>query len=54
MMVSGVAIIILAFALPGIYSFFAAMGVLIIMCIVDSRYAKWAYYKTMEKQEPPD
>ena len=54
MMVSGIVIIILAFALPGIYSFFAAMGVLIIMCIVDSRYAKWAYYKTMEKQEPPD
>ena len=54
MIVSGIVIIILAFALPGIYSFFAAMGVLIIMCIVDSRYAKWAYYKTMEKQEPPD
>ncbi len=54
MMVSGVVIIILAFALPGIRSFFAAIGVLIIMCIVDSRYAKWAYYKTIEKQKPPE
>ena len=53
MMVSGAVIIVLAFALPGIYSFFAAIGVLIIMCIVDSRYAKWAYYRTMEKQGPP-
>lgn len=54
MIAGGVVIIICAQLMPDIRSFIALLAVTAIMLIVDCRYAKWAYYKTLGSREEDD